>query len=205
MTEAALQNQSTSVQLARPLKILVPSIHDRIREAEQAGIPYYAAVGAELWEARSHFDASRSFMEWATKTFRRGQGTIKSWMQYAKKINGDQPLKFQQVIDGQRASRPQPKHFPTLSQVSDPNRNPRHAPDWYAPVQEITGRVDIPRMTQERQDRQKEKELLHRLGLQLIDIGYKVLAAKLHPDKVGGSREAMQRLNEVRNILKGAI
>jgi hypothetical protein len=31
------------------------------------------------------------------------------------------------------------------------------------------------------------------LGLRLIDIGWKVLARELHPDK-GGSREAMTRL-----------
>jgi hypothetical protein len=36
------------------------------------------------------------------------------------------------------------------------------------------------------------------LALQLIDIGYKVLSVKLHPDK-GGSHDAMRRLNKVRH------
>jgi curved DNA-binding protein CbpA len=47
----------------------------------------------------------------------------------------------------------------------------------------------------------KERETQRTLSLQLIDIGYKVLATKLHPDK-GGSPEAMARLNQVRDALK---
>jgi hypothetical protein len=38
----------------------------------------------------------------------------------------------------------------------------------------------------------------------MIDIGYKILSAKLHPDKAGGSHEAMTRLNAVRMRLKQA-
>jgi hypothetical protein len=43
--------------------------------------------------------------------------------------------------------------------------------------------------------------LKYKLAMQLIDIGYKALATKLHPDK-GGSGDAMSRLNEVRDRLK---
>jgi hypothetical protein len=39
------------------------------------------------------------------------------------------------------------------------------------------------------------------LGRRLIDIGYKALASKLHPDK-GGSPEGMSRLNTVRDQLR---
>jgi hypothetical protein len=50
-------------------------------------------------------------------------------------------------------------------------------------------------------ERAAEYELKLKLATQLIDIGYKALASKLHPDK-GGSPEAMARLNEVRSELK---
>jgi len=43
-----------------------------------------------------------------------------------------------------------------------------------------------------------EQELMQRL----IALGYKQLARELHPD-VGGSRDAMTRLNAVRDRLKG--
>jgi hypothetical protein len=40
-----------------------------------------------------------------------------------------------------------------------------------------------------------------KLALRLIDIGFKILDKELHPDK-GGSRNAMARLNRVRDRLK---
>jgi chromosome segregation ATPase len=40
-----------------------------------------------------------------------------------------------------------------------------------------------------------------RLRRQLIDVGYRVLAAKLHPD-IGGSHEGMVQLTKVRDRLK---
>lgn len=39
--------------------------------------------------------------------------------------------------------------------------------------------------------------------LRIIDIGYKALATKLHPD-MGGSQEEMARLNHVRERLKAS-
>ena len=41
------------------------------------------------------------------------------------------------------------------------------------------------------------------LGLSLIDIGFKALAMKLHPDK-GGSQKEMTRLSRVRDRLRGS-
>jgi hypothetical protein len=53
--------------------------------------------------------------------------------------------------------------------------------------------------------RREERKAEAQLGLRLIDIGYKVLARELHPDKVGGSREAMTRLNRVKDRLKSYV
>ena len=39
----------------------------------------------------------------------------------------------------------------------------------------------------------------------IIEIGYKVLTTKLHPDRAGGSSEAMARLNRVRALLRAAL
>ena len=49
--------------------------------------------------------------------------------------------------------------------------------------------------------RLQEDRERHKLGLRLIDIGWKRLAAELHPDK-GGSHADMARLNRVRDRLK---
>ena len=47
-----------------------------------------------------------------------------------------------------------------------------------------------------------ERKARDKVVSQLIDAGYKVLATKLHPDK-GGSSEAMTRLNQAREQLRG--
>jgi hypothetical protein len=83
-----------------------------------------------------------------------------------------------------------------------PNK-PRPQP-WHDPVKEAIGRVNIETLKQDALARQEERKLQRKLALSLIDIGYKALATKLHPDK-GGSREAMVRLNAVRKILQGAV
>ena len=54
------------------------------------------------------------------------------------------------------------------------------------------GPIDIDVLRQARLERAQEYELKLKLATQLIDIGYKALASKLHPDK-GGSPEAMTR------------
>jgi hypothetical protein len=51
---------------------------------------------------------------------------------------------------------------------------------------------------------QEGRDLEAKLGLRLIDIGFKSLARDLHPDK-GGSREAMTRLNKVRERLRANV
>ena len=54
---------------------------------------------------------------------------------------------------------------------------------------------------QERQARDDEVRLHRELAEELVDIGYRALATKLHPDR-GGSKDAMARLNRVRDELK---
>jgi hypothetical protein len=48
----------------------------------------------------------------------------------------------------------------------------------------------------------KEEKAEAALQQQVVDVGYRTLAAKLHPD-AGGSNDAMQRLNQARDRLKG--
>lgn len=76
-------------------------------------------------------------------------------------------------------------------------------PDWQPDVKQIITRVDTETLNLKRDElkRAEERDAQRQLALQLIDIGYKVLARTLHPDK-GGSREAMARLNAVRDRLK---
>jgi hypothetical protein len=56
-------------------------------------------------------------------------------------------------------------------------------------VRRIVAQVDVDRLAKERQSREREAKLTKELGHTLIDIGYRVLAAKLHhPDREGLDR-----------------
>jgi hypothetical protein len=184
--------------VARPLSVL----EGLIREDLQRGMEYYRAAGQKLIEARMHFVSNTEFMFWAEKAFPVKEDQIRVYMKYAEK-QAVQEVKFQRDKSMGRASVRQPKQFTSLSQFEG-RKDTRHASTWTEPVQEVVNRLNIPRLRQEAQAKEKEARLRHELGSKLIDIGYKVLATKLHPDK-GGSREAMVRLNKVRDILKGAI
>ena len=85
----------------------------------------------------------------------------------------------------------------------NPNRT-THCPPYTAPVREILQHVDVDQIRTRQHDEKKERVILRELAHQLVDIGYKVLATKLHPDK-GGSAAAMARLNKVRHLLKEAV
>jgi hypothetical protein len=61
---------------------------------------------------------------------------------------------------------------------------------------------DWTKYNQEQAEKAKEQELIDKLALEMLDIGFKVLAAKFHPDKPTGSSETMRRLNEARSKAK---
>ncbi len=44
--------------------------------------------------------------------------------------------------------------------------------------------------------------MMRKLARHLIDVGYRALALRLHPDMAGGSSEAMTRLSRVRDSLR---
>jgi hypothetical protein len=75
---------------------------------------------------------------------------------------------------------------------------------WKEPVREILGKIDLEALKQDALEKLQERALQRKLALSLVDIGYKALATKLHPDK-GGSAEAMARLNRVRKLLQDAV
>lgn len=174
-------------QLARPLKTLVPLIKDEIRLGDEAGLEHYRAAGAMLLEAKSQIPHGE-FVSWSSRNFKRSQGTLIDWMKLAK-------IKKSRM-----------RQFSSIRQALGETGIGSGKPAWQAPVQDVLKQVraEAFNLRQHEISQTKEKQLERKLGLQLIDIGYKVLSVKMHPDK-GGSHEAMQRLNRVRNILKEAL
>lgn len=184
----------TGKQVARPLRVLVPLIKDDLQQgdeaAERAAMPYYEAAGEKLIEARAQSNATE-FWDWARRNFGRSEKQCRLYMHLAEATEGRK--------NGTMA--PSLREFQRERGENRPT--PVHPQPWHEPVKKIIKDVDIELLNRRASElkRAEEREAQRELALQLIDIGYKALATKLHPDK-GGSRQAMARLNQVRDRLK---
>src|SRR5215469_6583370 len=183
--------KATERRLARPLEVITPIIKQDLadmRTAEkEAAIPYQIKIGGELEEARPSFGSRMEFNHWVAKTFNISDSTAYKWRKYYRDKN--KGIEY------------------TVSEMyGDNRRNSDHLPEWRTPVRKIAERARLEaRMFREQQlDKAKERKAEQKLALRLITIGYKILANELHPDKQGGSNEAMKRLNTVRARLREA-
>jgi hypothetical protein len=172
--------------VARPLKVLVELIAEDLRlgdeAAKRASLPYYRAAGEKILEAKAQLK----------------HGEFMSWIERNLKISERQARRYMALAGEMQNGRGRP--FSTLSQATGDDRA-SHRTTWHEPVKEAINRVDVDALQQAALKLGEERELQRKLALDVIDIGYKALAAKLHPDK-GGSPEAMTRLNEVRDRAK---
>ena len=189
-------SKAESREVARPLHVLVPLIRDDIKHGDEAGLEYYANAGDKLHEAKDGSFSDQpigKFWEWAQKTFKRSKRALNDYMD----------------LSTTRARRV--KTFHKINSISEHRRSigqqaresGRVFREYQQPVDDIVQRaqVNAARLANDDLNRAEEREAQRKLALQLIDIGYKALASKLHPDK-GGSRDAMARLNTVRDRLK---
>lgn len=190
----AIAVHQSGKQVARPLRVLVPLIQSDLKDgddaAERAGMPHYAAAGAKLSEAREQMSAAE-FWGWATRNFKRGKSQLSFYMQLDQSTAVTKQ-NYESIKDFRRRG---------LGHDVPTNGGGVRPPSWQEPVKQILNRVDVDTLRDAELKRAEEREVQRKLALQLIDIGYKALATKLHPDK-GGSRDAMARLNEVRDRLK---
>lgn len=180
--------------IAKPLRDYVPLIREQFELAEKAGIQYFHAAGNLLTEVReTHFEGdAKGFFEWAEKNFGKTRGHLRTYMA----LSTDTSRKSFRTLDDFREYRGE-----------DRQRTGRVRRDWTAPIDAVAdkARREAQRLAlEDNLTRQQERDAESKLGLRLIDIGYKVLARELHPDK-GGSREAMARLNRVRERLRANV
>jgi len=178
-TLATVSKQS----IARPLKVLVPMIKDEIAAGDEAGLEHYRRAGKMLIEAKEQV-AHGSWSRWLKSNFELSQNQALRYMRLARIREDD------------------PKFTPRGESRSLKNaigESPARAA-WQS-VFKAADKVDVDRLADERQKVADEIKLHRELALQLIDLGYRALATRLHPDR-GGTRVAMIRLNLVRDELK---
>lgn len=172
----------TKTQIARPLAVLVPLIKGELVEGNRAGLEHYRRAGEMLLEARDQVAAFK-FSGWLSKNFDLSKRTAYYYMDLANKLRADPTVV-------QRAAQP------SLREIT--GQKPAHV--HWRPVIKATKQIDLDSFVETRQTRDDEIQLHRDLALELIDIGYKALATRLHPDR-GGSKDAMRRLNRVREEL----
>jgi hypothetical protein len=178
-----------TTRLSRSLKTLVPLIKEDLRLATQAGLEYYRRAGDKLRECRKQV-APHRWQAWLTKNFELSRTTAWRYMRLSEKVEDGSVHHGEQgglrELTEQSVSRERSQR--------DATREYRHAirdadvKDMFIPPRDNT--------------REEETQAHRKLALELIDIGYKALATRLHPDHAGGSRIAMRRLNRVRDELK---
>lgn len=116
----AVAKAGTTQAIARPLKVLVPLIQQDIEEGRRAGIPFYKAAGEKLIEAKTQIRHGE-WEGWVKRNFDVTPRTAQTWMRLAE------------VTNGEKRSAPR---FSTLSEFSEPNREPHHRPAWHEPIRE---------------------------------------------------------------------
>jgi hypothetical protein len=170
---------------------------EQAREAsERAGMPYYKAAGQKMLEAKGQL-AQGEFESWVKRNFNISTSHARQYMALAhatRDIENEAAAHFTSIKDFRRRG---------LGHDIPTRGGGLRQPTWRAGVNESVERArrEADRIREAELTRQQEREAEQRLALRLIEIGYKVLARELHPDK-GGSRDAMARLNRVRDRLK---
>ena len=187
MPSTAVAKRSSNQSIARPLKVLVPLIQEELTAGDSAGLEHYRQAGEMLLEAREQVAAFK-WGGWLSKNFTLSRTTAWRYMKLAE-VADAKPGRF--------------VHETTIhAAIGERPSDSAKRVGGFQPIREFTARVDTDRLSQERQVRDEEVGLHRELALELIDIGFKALATRLHPDR-GGSKDAMRRLNRVRDELKG--
>jgi hypothetical protein len=164
-------------QIARPLKVLAPLIQEELETADRLGLEHYRHAGEMLIEARGQL-AGMSWTRWLRENFSMSRRTADRYMKLTKGEDGDEEQTTLYGAIGEK----------------------RSSKKW-KPLFNAARRVKVAQLAEARQSRDEEIKLHRDLAIKLIDLGYRALATRLHPDH-GGSKGAMARLNVVRDELK---
>jgi len=150
---------------------------------------YYADAGDKLIEAKEQV-AYGYWGTWLSKNFSRSASQAQTYMRYAR-LRAENAEKRGPAVQLPSSLREMEGH-------TTRRREQRHAERAY---KSVLRDLESDLYSQEEQSRADEVRLHREIALELIDVGFKALATRLHPDR-GGSKDAMTRLNRVRDELK---
>jgi Protein of unknown function (DUF3102) len=174
-------------EVARPLKVLIPMIQGELQQGNTAGREHYTRAGLMLIEAKAQV-ARGGWGRWLTKNFDLAQRTAQEYMAWAR----------EEQIRGGAAHMPNSiREFSGHTEREREQRQSKTEQEFRRALRDVA-RDDF---VQDRQAKDDEIRLHRELAEELIDVGYRALATRLHPDR-GGTKVAMTRLNRIRDELK---
>ena len=173
-------------QVARPLKVLIPLIQSELQQGNIAGREYYTRAGVMLIEARESEQVRHGHWgPWLANNFNLDRRRAGEYMAWARaQMSGGAGHSSMREFTGH----------------TERDRERRQSTQQEA-FRKMMREMPRDEFAKERQAREDEVQLHRDLAEELIDAGYRALATKLHPDR-GGSKDAMRRLNVVRDELK---
>ena len=193
-TTTIARNKAEQRRIARPLKVLVPLIQEELIAGNEAGMEHYIKAGRMLNEVKDSGQvAFGSWSRWLKNNFELGQRTAQDYMRVARKADEVGAKNEASFVFGNTIDKALGREERTIKSVTKKNKLKHLFDD--------IDKVNVTRMSNERKSRDDEIKLHRDLALQVIDLGYRAMATRLHPD-AGGSRDAMSRLNTVRHELK---
>lgn len=188
----------------RPLSKLTPMIRKELKAGFQAGERHWKKVGRLLNEARNHFPKAGpnkkglTFHRWVEKNFQHpwtgesiSRHQAKRWMSASKNSSARDRTKL------------------SLNSQTD-NRSPNHDDynpklDWQSGVRKVQQKINTNQLAKQWEDEKREGKERAKLARQIVEAGYRALAAVVHPDKRGGSKEAMAKLTDAKKWLDEQI
>jgi hypothetical protein len=162
------------------LKVLIPLIQGELQQGDVAGREHYTEAGRMLIEAKPQ-KPKGAWGRWLNENFELSQSTARRYMRWAR-LQDDHGV----------TERPTSMREMTGDTTRDRERRNSKQQKAYRDVMRDISRDDF---VQERQTRDDEIRLHRELAGELVDLGYRALATRLHPDR-GGSKDAMTRLTK---------
>jgi hypothetical protein len=206
MATAIMEPETYDIVQPHSLREYADLLNDLARDIELTNIEKWTQFGKLLQNCcDEHFGSQRSkaFWKWVDRNVTvivvgRRQGE-----RYMDLYNNTK-----QIEEGRARPREKP-----IESIADFERGRGRQPsglrvpkrDYQKPVEDILRRINTEALARDRMKKADELDEVRKLAKQIIDIGFKALATKLHPDKKGGSKHAMTLLNQARDRLRRAI
>ena len=178
MRQLALKGE---YRVGRPLKTLIPLIDEELVKLDESGHTHYERIGALLAEAKPQIPNHR-WPRWLSQHFQLSRDTARRYLLfYERKKTGKIPAGETQLLRG-------------IGETSTPGPVNTAVKELRKKMAKV---LDISGLLEERHAVDHEILIRRKLAIELITMGYRALATRLHPDR-GGSKDAMVRLGEIR-------